>query len=671
MPTEVGISCVRMCVIVNHIYPYFRAFAVAVALAIVSLSAGALSFGRSHGAVVFGSPIDLSFDVLPDAGRKFDASCLAVKLEDGSVRVPDGRVQVSEDQRRRIRVRSDISVNEPVLKVTLEGGCSGRVVRTYTFLVDLPGDAAVVDETARASVNAGQSVGLAELKPVPAAAPRAERRPRPKPARDEVSRRKKPASSAVAAPRSAPARHAADVRTALNAPGSVGGRGAAQEAVPKLVMESLDVWLDSPVQLQLSSSLSLDENSRASESVRTQSAEMWRVLNTPVQDLVQYGTRIGELETELRGLRAQLQTEKAAGLEARTRAERAESERYSATPVYALAGLLLLALAALVWQARRHRHGQAHAWQHTVAQSGGVEQAGIGPQTVWPESESIDRGVGSIQPSKAVNAVVLAGGEGIASADGKALDEFPAEADRKVAAVQAPVASVAKLRALGVEQPEDLFDVLQQADFFVSIGEHEQAIDGLRRHIAQNSASSPLAYLELLRLYHALGRAAAFDELSAGFERQFNATVPPFATFQREGKSLEDYPEALRKIENHWGTASIVGVLDALMFRAASARDLVAFELSAYEDLLLLLAIAQTVPVFREEPINGLASAETVSGQMGRAGKMTRSLDSMVGDLTFAPSGFMPVTLAPEQGRAEGSQSDDDAPSLHLEPGPR
>ena len=658
-----------MCVIVNQIYQHLRAVAVATVLAIVSLSAGALSFGRSHGAVVFGSPIDLSFDVLPDAGREFDTSCLAVKLEDGNVRVPDGRVQVSEDQ-RRIRVRSDISVNEPVLKVTLEGGCSGRMVRTYTFLVDLPGNAAVADETTLASVNVSRSVSLAGLKAAPAAAPRAEQRSAPKPARDQAPRHKKPVSSAVATSSSAPVKHAAGVRTMPDAPGLVGGRGATREVVPKLVMESLDIWLDSPVQLQASSSLSLDESSRTSESVRAQSAEMWRVLNTPVRDLAQYGARIGELESELRGLRAQLQAENTAGLEARTRAERAESERYSAALVYALAGMLLLALAALVWQARRRRNGQAHAWQHTVAQSGEVaEQAGIGPQTVWPESESIGHGVESIQPSKAVNAVVLAGGDGIASAEGKALDEVPTETDEKVADL-APVASVAKLRVLGVEQPEDLFDVLQQADFFVSIGEHEQAIDGLRRHIAQNSASSPLAYLELLRLYHALGRAAAFDELSAGFERQFNATVPPFGVFQHEGKSLEDYPEALRKIENHWGTASIVGVLDALMFRAVSARDLVAFELSAYEDLLLLLAIAQTVPAFRElEPIDELASAETVPGQVGRVGKAARSLDSMVGDLTFAPSGPMPARLAPEKGRAEGLPLDDDAPSLHLEPG--
>ena len=666
-----------MCMIVNRTYQYLRVFTVAIALAMVSLSASALSFGRSHGAVVFGSPIDLSFDVSPDAGRELDISCFTIKLEDGNTRVPDGRIQVSEGQ-RRIRVRSDISVNEPILKVTLEGGCSGRVVRTYTFLVDLPGSGApLTDETALAATEDARSAGLAQLKAVPDAASRAEQRPRPKSARDPVARRNKPApsASATASTRPVSAKQSTDARATRATPGPADREPGAPVVGPKLVMESLDVWLESPVQLQLSSSLSLDEGSKANESLRPQSAEMWRVLNTPVQDLAQYGARTSALESELSGLRAQLQAEKAAASEARARAERAESERYSSALVYALAGALLLALAALAWQARKRRDGQDHAWRHTVAQSGEVEQAGIGPQTVWPESESIDQGVvqQGAQPSAATGAAILAGGEGIATTDGRAPDERSAEVDEQVAD-PAPVASVAKLRALGVEQPEDLFDVLQQADFFVSIGEHEQAIDGLRRHIAQNSASSPLAYLELLRLYHALGRAAAFEELSAGFEQQFNATVPPFGTFQREGKSLEDYPEALRKIENHWGTTSIVGVLDALMFRTVGAHDLVAFELSAYEDLLLLLAIAQTVPAFKEqEPMDELASAETVPGQVNRGTKMTRSLDSMVGDLTFAPSGPMPARLAPEKGRVdgEGAQPDDDAPSLHLDPGPR
>ena len=87
-----------------------------------------------------------------------------------------------------------------------------------------------------------------------------------------------------------------------------------------------------------------------------------------------------------------------------------------------------------------------------------------------------------------------------------------------------------------------------------------------------------------------------------------------------------------------------------------------------------MLAIAQTVPAFKEqEPMDELASAETVPGQVNRGTKMTRSLDSMVGDLTFAPSGPMPARLAPEKGRVdgEGAQPDDDAPSLHLDPGPR
>ena len=60
---------------------------------------------------------------------------------------------------------------------------------------------------------------------------------------------------------------------------------------------------------------------------------------------------------------------------------------------------------------------------------------------------------------------------------------------------------------------EELFDVQQQADFFVSIGQHDQAIELLRSHIAENFETSALVYLDLFNLYHQLRRPAEYDTL--------------------------------------------------------------------------------------------------------------------------------------------------------------
>lgn len=53
--------------------------------------------------------------------------------------------------------------------------------------------------------------------------------------------------------------------------------------------------------------------------------------------------------------------------------------------------------------------------------------------------------------------------------------------------------------------PEDLFDIVQQAEFYVSIGEPDLAIGELRQHIAERGSSSPFSYLEL-RLVPPTGR---------------------------------------------------------------------------------------------------------------------------------------------------------------------
>src|SRR5256885_16486251 len=85
-------------------------------------------------------------------------------------------------------------------------------------------------------------------------------------------------------------------------------------------------------------------------------------------------------------------------------------------------------------------------------------------------------------------------------------------------------------------QPGELFDVQQQAEFFISVGEHQQAIELLRSHIDTHEDSSPLAYLELLHLYYTLSRRDDFDQLRARFARHFNARVPAMPGFTDKGK---------------------------------------------------------------------------------------------------------------------------------------
>ena len=147
-----------------------------------------------------------------------------------------------------------------------------------------------------------------------------------------------------------------------------------------------------------------------------------------------------------------------------------------------------------------------------------------------------------------------------------------------------------------VIQPEDLFDLQQQAEFFISVGEHDKAIEVMSQHIAQNHAASPWAYLELLRLYRSLSRVGPFNQLRAQFQQHFNAMVPEFAAFHLINRRLLDYPEVLSRIEALWSDDAVLPLLEGLLFCRNATAPIERFDLSAYDDLLMLYAIARTTP---------------------------------------------------------------------------
>jgi hypothetical protein len=73
---------------------------------------------------------------------------------------------------------------------------------------------------------------------------------------------------------------------------------------------------------------------------------------------------------------------------------------------------------------------------------------------------------------------------------------------------------------------EELFDIQEQADFFMSLDQPEQAIAVLKNHITDNVETSALAYMDLFDIYHRTNREADYQELREEFNRVFNAQVP-------------------------------------------------------------------------------------------------------------------------------------------------
>jgi pilus assembly protein FimV len=572
--------------------------------------------------VVLGSPADLSFDVQPDPGTDVASSCVAVKVVAGDVPLSDAKVRVVPlpDMRGRspaIRVQTSVAVDEPVLTVTVSAGCAGKVTRTYTFLAELP---AVASRSAspleisrlpsagapgsmagRAEQNTAGTTGAAPPSRLvagvqapslsgsqPAAVNSVPRAATASPAQPRAAR-------PPAAPRAA--------RKVEPKPRTVDG--------PRLVVEPLDLWLDSPVALRASPELLITPSEEPSAQ-RAQAAALWKALNAQPDDVQPDEERLKALEADVAQLRSQASRDQAKAAQLQQQLEQAENERLPVTWFYAMAGLLLLALlfAAWAWSRMRSASEKAvRAWRDSVTALGGREalaqhEATLGlvphPQDAWTSTdaaadatlpgasgEGMPRFVPTT-PTASAPAPLKAGEPPAATG--------PAQAVASPPSPPAPVAGAVSASGMHIVSPEELFDIQQQAEFFISVGEHQQAIEVLRKHIAERGDTSPLAYLELLRLYHSLSRADEFAQLRTQFMQSFNAQVPEFAGFHRTGRMLYHYTEALAAIEAEWSSPSVLLLLEKMMFKQGGISVVEPFDLAAYDDLLLLLAIAQTTP---------------------------------------------------------------------------
>ncbi|MDD2545571.1 MAG: hypothetical protein PHI55_04720, partial [Burkholderiaceae bacterium] len=132
----------------------------------------------------------------------------------------------------------------------------------------------------------------------------------------------------------------------------------------------------------------------------------------------------------------------------------------------------------------------------------------------------------------------------------------------------------------------------------VRTGQYLPAMQLLQESLETDTSPAPLACLELLRLFHTFSRVDDFNALRAQFHRRFNAQIPVFAHFKRQGSHLVDYPEVLADIETHWAEEApdaLVDLLEHYLYRSNHRPGVPPFDLAAFDDLMLLHAIAESL----------------------------------------------------------------------------
>lgn len=548
-----------------------------------ALGSAAASLGRHSGAAVIGRPLDVRVQAVAEGEEDLSARCLQTEVFFGDFAVGPASVRTSiqrtaPDAEASIRIQTTVPVNEPIVTVLVRVGCNAPFSRRYVLLADLLSEAAPVVTTESTPVSTPSSDGDARVLP-PQGTASLRAAPRSSTARAAL------AEGAGAEARSTVARAGGTESTSPKQPPSVVRRPAAPApATPRLQLEPVDMSLAIDRDPVLRLSLTLLSEPTSNEQERAAAAQLWKALNASPEDILRDAQKLAVLEAEAKGLREQEARNKASlqALEAEV-----EKSRYLNWLAYALGALLLVSLAGLYVLSRRRTAGTA---------------AGAASSKDW-------WAVGSASGSKdAIQVAKAPGGSRAKEAEldldlGDESDMMALEASRSLDDSEAAPLSAHDRRdfrgsQLGVSRSvatEELFDVQQQSDFFVSLGEFDQAIGVLRTHIAESPEPGALAFLDLFKLYHQLGRRDDYEKLRGDFNRKFNAGAPPFDKYSNESRGLEAYEAAFGRIQALWPQPRVLDVIENSIFRDAADPESEVFDLEAYRELLLLHAIAKEV----------------------------------------------------------------------------
>ncbi|HSW21082.1 MAG TPA: hypothetical protein VLJ86_27915 [Ramlibacter sp.] len=566
-----------------------------------------------------------------DPGASINDLCAEADVFYGDTRIEGRAVELratpGSGDTGTLRIRSATPIDEPFATVYLRVGCGQKLTRRFVLLTEQPND--VAEAAAQPSPAAPTLLTPSELAPLPApaagpsaagpatgaAAPSASAARAPQ-APQAVSR---PRSAAVAAQRPEPTPSPRRASPPPRPKPAVTPPKPAVVETPRLRLDPLEAR---PTASAPKASPTAADTIVASAAPVTPAAPDAGAAATPVLDeATRNAQRMQALEADIKALREGMQKSDAALGEVRGRLERAEGERYANGLVYTLAGLLAAACALAAFLGLRRRPqpptsgGPGDKWWLGPDRSGPDElhEDDAQPHKSAPGAEPVARIAASTPDAGGkTSAAAMTGLAAAAAAAATAETSQPASVEPaasntandaessgllgRVAAVATPVRPSPLAVGAPADAPpvkiDELSDLQQQSDFFVSLGEYDRAIDVLKAHVDAHPQASAIAWLDLLDIFHRLGRKAEFEQLRSDFEWLFNATVPGFDAYTSDKAGLEAYPKALSRIQSLWPSARALEVIDDAISRRPGAEDAEAFGLEAYRELLLLHNIA-------------------------------------------------------------------------------
>ncbi len=164
---------------------------------------------------------------------------------------------------------------------------------------------------------------------------------------------------------------------------------------------------------------------------------------------------------------------------------------------------------------------------------------------------------------------------------------------------------------------EEISDVMQEAEFWMSLNDPQRAIEILEPYGKLELPDSPIPWLYLLDLYRGTDQRLKYIALHDKASRVFNARIPLWDEDGdlSDGRTLEDFPHVVERICTLWETNEILTYLESLIFdKREGIRE--GFDLFVYQEIMLLLTMARSYD--RELP----------SAPFGGSGKLQLTIDS-------------------------------------------
>ena len=599
--------------------------------------AWSLGFGEVRVQAVLGQSLNLALPISLADGESLGADCASAEVTAGESRLAPGTVRVRVTQGRDaseaiIRVATTVPIEEPVLQLVVNVGCPPRVTRTVTVLADPPMVSAVVAESPRATSQEPSAASTAATPATSGAAepPRRATRPAAPQRATRASVRPPPVARAVA-----PA--------AAVAPSSSRSASAAVARAPSRVEPARSrLQLEAP---------RVATTPGAAASAAPAEGELQAVAAAQAAASTAQG-RMSDMEAELARVRAdaKAQTDALLQLRAQIAQDREQRERQNNWTPFLLAALAVFAMVAvwLGWRLRQQQlQEQRRVWwersrQSEVASRAHEEESNFGV------SQAPRPAVAPSRPGALAAPIVTEHG---------AFDSMmaPPTVPAPVAVTIPPIKSVEdeSTRAMTVDEQIDLE---QQADFFIALGHDEAAIDLLMAHLRSTGGGTPLPFLKLLEIHRRRGDREAYERTRVRFNQRFNSIAPDWNSDPKSGRSLEDYPLTIGRLQTAWPRPlDAMAELEAFLFRRGGEAEM--FDLPAYQEVLFLYQMARDLHNADEPgaaagavdvllPIGGEVAAPTAEGTISLKPEFNHgkplSLDLDLTGSTAAPKGAAP-----------------------------